>query len=149
MFGYLCYFNKKILVYVQKAFTAGKAYIHLQNCPNIPRFKCPLPNFETRPLYKDLQNYKNLFKSSESLLWSTLDLKLRWLCVFWHVPIKTLNMFDWVTTIYNFWKFNPPREPMPGLCRSVWFSSIWFLFRIENWKSKIHNRDFQCLIPQE
>ena len=32
---------------------------------------------------------------------------------------------------------------------SVWFSSIWFWFQIENWKSKIHNRDFQCLIPQE
>ena len=32
---------------------------------------------------------------------------------------------------------------------SVWFSSIWFLFQAENWKSKIHNRDFQCLMPQE
>ena len=32
---------------------------------------------------------------------------------------------------------------------SVWFSSIWFLFQIENWKSKIHNGDCQCLIPQE
>ena len=35
------------------------------------------------------------------------------------------------------------------ICWSVWFSSICFLFQIENWKSKIHNRDFQCLIPQE
>ena len=32
---------------------------------------------------------------------------------------------------------------------SVWFSSIWFWFQIENCKSKIHNRDFGCLIPQE
>ena len=32
---------------------------------------------------------------------------------------------------------------------SVWFSSIWFLLQIENWNSKIHNREFQCLIPQE
>ena len=29
---------------------------------------------------------------------------------------------------------------------SLWFSSIWFSFNIENWKSKLHNRDFQCLI---
>ena len=29
----------------------------------------------------------------------------------------------------------------------MWFSSIWFSFNIENWKSKLHiNRDFQCLI---
>ena len=32
---------------------------------------------------------------------------------------------------------------------SVWFLSIWFSFNIENWKSKLHNRDFQCLIPQK
>ena len=28
----------------------------------------------------------------------------------------------------------------------MWFSSISFSFNIENWKSKLHNRDFQCLI---
>ena len=33
--------------------------------------------------------------------------------------------------------------------RSVWFSSIWFSFHFENWKSKLHNHDFQCLIPQK
>ena len=47
---------------------------------------------------------------------------------------------------------NNPRLRLYVLCeigsetRSVWFSSIWFSFNIENWKSKLRNRDFQCLI---
>ena len=54
------------------------------------------------------------------------------------------------------WRYISPRDGStktkntPSLQDgSVWFSSIWFWFQIENWKSKIHNRDFQCLIPQE
>ena len=57
-----------------------------------------------------------------------------------------------------FWKLqcnsigNNPRLRLYVLCEigseagSVWFSSIWFSFNIKNWKSKLRNRDFQCLI---
>ena len=39
-----------------------------------------------------------------------------------------------------------PKSNRPCHGWSVWFLSIWFSFSIENWKSKLHNRDFQCLI---
>ena len=56
---------------------------------------------------------------------------------------KSIPIFiDWLLRAYLDTFFDEDRG-------SVWFSSIWFLFQIENWKSKIHNRDFQCLIPQE
>ena len=57
-----------------------------------------------------------------------------------------------------FWKLqcnsigNNPRLRLYVFCEigseagSVWFSSIWFSFNIKNWKSKLRNRDFQCLI---
>ena len=52
--------------------------------------------------------------------------------------------FDWVNLV-----FAALSLIFRGHEGSVWFSSIWFLFQIDNWKSKIPYRDFQCLIPQE
>ena len=49
----------------------------------------------------------------------------------------------------DFWYSGNCATKTDGETGSVWFSSIWFWFQIENRKSKIHNRDFQCLIPQE